>query len=102
MAMSSRESALRTTLAAHLRVAPLWVVRIAANGLRHGLGIVFLIALDMCLAVLHWRANRVSEVADRERFGENNSWTKLLYVPELLAAYNVVLDLWQAYRLFKP
>lgn len=97
--MSSRESALRTTLTAHLWVAPLWVVRLAANGLRFGPGIIFLIALDVCLAVLHWRANQISEVADRERFGENNSWTKLLYIPELLAAYNIVLDLWQAYRL---
>jgi hypothetical protein len=99
--MASRPSVLNTTLVRHALILPLWGVRAAATPLQNGVGISVLIALDAALAFLHWRANRVSEVADPSHFGVKRSWTKFLYIPELLAVWMVVLDGQRAYLAYR-
>jgi hypothetical protein len=98
---ASRPSVLNTTLVRHALILPLWGVRAAATPLQNGVGISALIALDVALAFLHWRANRVSEVADPTNFGVKRSWTKFLYMPELLAVWMLVLDGQQAYLVYR-
>jgi len=91
---------LHTTLRRHLAVLPLWAVRVSAEVFGGGsLGPV-LIALDALIAVLHWRANRVSDLADPTHFGAVSTWTRLLYIPELLAVSFVAHDAFDEYILY--
>jgi hypothetical protein len=101
LATEPPSSVLARTVRRHLVALPVWVVRAATDGLHTGLGILFLLALDACLFVLHRRANRLSEHSpvDRATFGEYNSWTKAFYMPEALAVALVLRDLWRVYQL---
>jgi len=99
--VASRRSALRTTLVRHVAVLPFWALRAAGTVLQGGSGVAVLIALDALIALLHWRANRLSEVVDPTNFGVNRSWTRLLYIPELVALCFVVFDAHAAYVLYQ-
>jgi hypothetical protein len=98
---ASRRAALRTTLLRHLAVLPLWALRAVGTVFQGRSGIGALIALDALIALLHWRANRLSEVADPTNFGVNRSWTRLLYIPELVAVCFVIFDAYAAYVLYQ-
>jgi hypothetical protein len=85
------------TVALHVLAIPLWSLRAAANPLRRDSWLGAVVALDVCLVCWHWKANRISELAPGgSSFGTVESWTKLLYVPELIAAYSLVLDAWHS------
>lgn len=88
---------LARTLRLHAWALPLWALRVAADPLRNGTGIYVLIALDVCLTVWHWRANRLSDKAYPDWYGGWTSWTRLLYMPELLALFFTIHDGWRAF-----
>jgi hypothetical protein len=98
---ASRRSALHTTLGRHLAVLPLWVLRGVGTVLEGGSLGGALIALDALIVLLHWRANRLSEVTDPTHFGFRRSWTRLLYVPEMVAVCFVIFDAYAAYVLYQ-
>jgi hypothetical protein len=98
---ATKSKALQTTLRRHLAVLPLWSLRVLASGFEGGSFGPWLIALDALIAILHWRANRLSDLADPMHFGTKRSWTRLLYIPELLALSFVAYDGFTAYILYQ-
>lgn len=92
MADSTLKSALRKALLRHASTIPVWVGRIAIDGMRHGPEVVLVLVTDVLLAVLHRRANRVPERADWDHFGQHGSWTKAFYLPEAICWYLIARD----------
>ena len=95
------ESVAFSTVIRHIALLPLWVVRNMLTSHLNGPTVAAIVALDVALALLHHRATRIADRADPDNFGTVHSWTKLLYVPELLAAWMTVgdgLKLWHALR----
>jgi len=97
-ALADRETRiLGRTLILHAGALPLWALRIAANPLESGQWIIVLIVIDALLAGWHLRANRLSDRAYRTWFGTPRSWTRLLYVPELVAFVFLIHDAFSAF-----
>jgi hypothetical protein len=97
----SHRAVLRTTLIRHIAVLPFWALRVAGTALEGGSLVGWLIALDALIALLHWRANRLSELGGPVEFGTTRSWTRVLYVPEIVAVCFILFDAHAAYILYQ-
>lgn len=89
----SLRAALRKALLRHAVTIPLWVARGVMSNVVMGSGLVLLVVVDLVLGSIHRRANRIPEVADWDRFGRRDSWTKAFYLPEALAWFLAARDL---------
>jgi hypothetical protein len=91
-------AAIRKALVRHAVSAPLWVIRVLMGAVQSPGGLVLLVIVDITLAVIHRRANRLPEAIDWDHFGQNTSWTKALYFPETLAWVLIARDLFRTVR----
>ena len=74
--------------------AMLWVLRFSIQEIQSGPEALLLVALDATLLGLHWWAVQPLRAAEPVRFGRNDSATKFLLAPLLLAAFLLVRDAW--------
>lgn len=97
--MEDATPGVRTT-ARLLLAAVVWMVRISIGGSQEGLGNILALPLDASLVVIHLWANRPLENSDPVRFGRNDSATKFLLAPVVIAALYLLRDGWMLLRLF--
>jgi len=74
----------------------LWVVRYSLSSSQSGLATVLMPLLDVGLVALHWWAAQPVRAQDPNRFGRNDSLSKFLLVPMVVAALLLVRDTWIA------
>jgi len=74
--------------------AVVWVLRFSVSSDGRGPENLLSIVLDATLVVLHWWSVQPLRAADPDRFGRNDSATKFLFVPLLLALFFLLRDTW--------
>jgi hypothetical protein len=78
-----------------IRLAPavlLWVLRSSRVDAGGAGGPILTLILDGALVVVHWWANRPLEAADPGRFARQDSPTKFLLLPMLVAVFLLLVD----------